>query len=193
MCERFRGRRYIDHRTRRYKAARFYRNWEPHYDEMVTAYLDGFERQFQQKSDIGIQATDNATAPDKISKNSHPRSPAESESESESESDTSMASQTSGSPLPVHPTPNAAPEHGFEIDVFDIFTLDNRKFIHRDSTSPSIADALMCNGYVGSSPESPTLAFSVRTLDLFRSIRLRKPSFSVEAFTKVLCDLYNVS
>ncbi|KAH7904203.1 hypothetical protein BJ138DRAFT_1239965, partial [Hygrophoropsis aurantiaca] len=39
---------------------------------------------------------------------------------------------------------------------------------------------------------TPSLAFSLPTLELYRRIRLRKPSFSVEAFAKVLCDLYGI-
>ncbi|KAF9490629.1 hypothetical protein BDN71DRAFT_1511118 [Pleurotus eryngii] len=52
--------------------------------------------------------------------------------------------------------------------------------------------ALVQNGYLGASPLVPTLAISLKTLELYRHLRLRKPSFSYEAFMKVLCDLYNV-
>ena len=64
--------------------------------------------------------------------------------------------------------------------------------IPRGEDSKSVAEALMLQGYIGNTPENPTVALSVRTLQLFRHIRLRKPSFSVEAFAQVLCDLYNV-
>ncbi|TEB23452.1 hypothetical protein FA13DRAFT_1798085 [Coprinellus micaceus] len=45
-------------------------------------------------------------------------------------------------------------------------------------------------GYLGNSPEEPTMAISLKALDLYRVLCQRKPSFSFEAFAKVLCDLY---
>ena len=43
-------------------------------------------------------------------------------------------------------------------------------------------EALALSGYLGNKPFNPSLAISIK-----------KPSFSVEAFTKVVCDLYLVS
>ena len=65
-------------------------------------------------------------------------------------------------------------------------------YIHRRSDEHPIAEALVLNGYLGTSPQSPSLAVSLKSLDLYHRIRLRKPSFSCEAFTKVVCDLYAV-
>lgn len=45
---------------------------------------------------------------------------------------------------------------------------------------------------MGNGPINPSIAISLKTLDLYRIIRQRKPSFSFEAFAKVLCDLYTV-
>ena len=81
----------------------------------------------------------------------------------------------------------------FVIEVLDIYTLAKNTAILQTADSKSVAESLMLHGYVGNSPLKPSLAISVRTLELFRCIRLRKASFSVEAFAKVLCDLYNVS
>lgn len=83
-------------------------------------------------------------------------------------------------------------DFSFTIQTLDIYNLTYDAHIHRQSDSKSVAQALMYHGYVGNTPESPSLALSVRTLELFRRIRLRKASFSVEAFSKVICDLYNV-
>ena len=52
--------------------------------------------------------------------------------------------------------------------------------------------ALMIQGYLATSPVDPTLAISIKTLELFRRLRCRKASLSVEAYAKVLCDLYAV-
>lgn len=54
------------------------------------------------------------------------------------------------------------------------------------------AVALMSHGLLSNVPLQPSLALSLTTLELYRRLRLRKPSFSVEAFAKVVCDLYMV-
>lgn len=58
------------------------------------------------------------------------------------------------------------------------------------STSPAVA--LVLSGYLGTSPLQPDSAISIPTLELYRRIRLRKPSFSPQAFAHVICDLYGV-
>ncbi|KAF9489129.1 hypothetical protein BDN71DRAFT_1402123, partial [Pleurotus eryngii] len=47
-------------------------------------------------------------------------------------------------------------------------------------------------GYLGMTPITPNLAISLKTLELFRRLRLRKASLSVEAFAKVMCNYYNM-
>lgn len=94
---------------------------------------------------------------------------------------------------PVDETPLAGPSSmwDFTIDVVNIFSLRLSTAIMRsehDKTAPS----LVKNGYIGNTPESPSLAISIKTLELFRRLRLRKPSLSVEAFAKVICDFYVV-
>lgn len=54
------------------------------------------------------------------------------------------------------------------------------------------AEALVLAGYLGTTPQTPSIAISITTLELYRRLRLRKPSLSVEAFSKVICDLYEV-
>ena len=88
------------------------------------------------------------------------------------------------------PAPSNSP-HEFNIDIIDIFTLSKTACIVRDDTS-TITEALVRNGYIGSSPESPVLAISIRTLQHYHRLRLRKPSFSIEAFAKVISDSYGV-
>ncbi|KAG6809022.1 hypothetical protein H0H92_001927 [Tricholoma furcatifolium] len=78
-----------------------------------------------------------------------------------------------------------------EIDVIDLYTLDRRVTIPR-SNNVRTAIAMARAGYLGVSPEAPQLVLSFRTLELYHRIRRRKPSFSIEAFAKVLCDLYTI-
>jgi hypothetical protein len=52
--------------------------------------------------------------------------------------------------------------------------------------------ALIREGYISSSPINPSTAISIRTLKLFKQLRQYHPRFSVQAFTKVLCESHNV-
>ena len=79
----------------------------------------------------------------------------------------------------------------FSIELLDIYTLDTSVVVPC-SSEELLIQALAKNGYLGNTPMTPSLAISFRTLELFWRIRLRKSSFSVEAFTKVICDMYSV-
>ncbi|KAI6015947.1 hypothetical protein EDC04DRAFT_2870426 [Pisolithus marmoratus] len=57
-----------------------------------------------------------------------------------------------------------------------------------DITSP--VEALVLAGYLSPTPISLTIAISISTLELYHLLHLHKLSFSVEAYTKVICDLY---
>ncbi|KAG1885372.1 hypothetical protein F4604DRAFT_1878101 [Suillus subluteus] len=89
-------------------------------------------------------------------------------------------------------SPHSPSEYDFFIPVVDIFTLDTEASISRDADCPSPSTALVRAGYLGHVPHAPSLAFSLRTLEHFRLLRARKPSFSIEAFAKVLCDSYRI-
>ena len=82
--------------------------------------------------------------------------------------------------------------YDFTIDCVDLYTLSTSIHVPR-TASMTAAEALMIQGYLVTSPLDPTLAISLKTLELFRRLRCRKASLSVEAYAKVLCDLYAVS
>ncbi|KAG1852587.1 hypothetical protein C8R48DRAFT_749778 [Suillus tomentosus] len=106
---------------------------------------------------------------------------------------TSRIPPNGGSSLGAAPGhPIATTEYDFEITVLDIFSLMTSATIPRQADSVSTADALIQYGYLGNVPYSPSIATSLRTLEHFRLLRLRKPSFSVEAFAKVMCDSYGI-
>ena len=95
---------------------------------------------------------------------------------------------------PTQPLPQPTGSSiNFDIGVIDINTLEWSAHIPCGEESGSPLEALALSGYLGNKPLNPSLAISIRTLELYRRLRLRKPSFSVEAFTKVVCDLYSVS
>ncbi|KAG1777134.1 hypothetical protein EV702DRAFT_970148, partial [Suillus placidus] len=88
---------------------------------------------------------------------------------------------------------SCAAEYDFTINTVDIFTLEWSTLNSRsaDSRSPSIA--LVLQGYMGNAPYSPSYAVSLWTLEHYRILRLCKPSLSIEAFVKVVCDSYGIS
>ena len=79
-------------------------------------------------------------------------------------------------------------DFSFSLNVLDIYTLEPLVIIPCSDQELPI-QALVKSGYLGNTPMTPSLAISLRTLELFRHIRSRKSSFSVEAFAKVICDL----
>lgn len=97
------------------------------------------------------------------------------------------------SPMVVDPLPTTTPpsNYDFVLEVLDVYTLDMTVTIACSGEELPI-HALAKSGYLGNSPATPSLAISFRTLELFRRLRLRKSSFSVEAFVKVVCDIYSV-
>ncbi|KAI0338442.1 hypothetical protein BDW22DRAFT_1337893, partial [Trametopsis cervina] len=81
----------------------------------------------------------------------------------------------------------------YTVAIFDIFTGAREFTVHRPPDSLSPAIDLMRHGYIAKSPTSPNIAVSVKTLDLLYRLRQRKPSYSIEAFVKVVCDFYNIT
>lgn len=75
--------------------------------------------------------------------------------------------------------------------LIDLYTLADFVDIYQNNDS-SVAVALVYVGYLGNSPIHPSLAISIKTLELFRVICLHCPSFSVEAFAKTLSYLYRI-
>ncbi|KAG1783675.1 hypothetical protein EV702DRAFT_1040208 [Suillus placidus] len=87
-------------------------------------------------------------------------------------------------------SPHSPSEYDFFILVVDIFTLDTKVSISCNADCLSPTAALVRARYLGHVPHALSLAFSLHTLEHFRLLRARKPSFSIEAFAKVLCDSY---
>ena len=80
----------------------------------------------------------------------------------------------------------------FEIELVDIHTVPQKITIQRAPGSLSPCCDLACHGYIRNAPNNPTIAVSIKTLELYRRLRRRKPRFSIEAFAKVVCDIYMV-
>ena len=80
----------------------------------------------------------------------------------------------------------------FEIKVVDIHTTPQSATIQHASDSQSPSLDLIQQGFIGNKPQNPTIAVFIQTMELLQRIRRRKPGFSVEAFAKVVCDIYMV-
>lgn len=76
------------------------------------------------------------------------------------------------------------------VNVYNIFSMELIITILRPPTSTSIPVNLATHGYLAKTPTSPTVAIGFQTLEHFHRLRLRQPSLSIEAFTKVICDHY---
>ena len=81
----------------------------------------------------------------------------------------------------------------YTVDTYDLWTLNQSLTVMRKQSSDSAALDIMAHGYLVKSPTQPTVAISMRTLELLYRLRQRKASFSIEAFAKVICDYYQVS
>lgn len=80
----------------------------------------------------------------------------------------------------------------YSLTVLDIFTMERQFTMYQPNSSNPVPVNLALHGFLSKTPALPTIAIGFRTLELFHRIRLRKASLSVEAFTRVLCDYYEV-
>ncbi|TCD61105.1 hypothetical protein EIP91_009022 [Steccherinum ochraceum] len=103
------------------------------------------------------------------------------------------AANSTMSPSTSPATPADASPFEYDIDVLNVYTLQRSARIVPTDADISGAAVLIKHGYIGNSPLRPSIAISLTTLELFRRLRLRSPSFSCEAFCKVVCDLNEIS
>lgn len=89
-----------------------------------------------------------------------------------------------------------------EVEVIDIFSkwpnfgrfctnlrIDSRKIV-RVVQSPIICVDLIQLGLVPCAPSRPQAAFTIRTLEFFRILRVRSPSLSFQQFAKTMFDMH---
>ena len=88
--------------------------------------------------------------------------------------------------------PTSSDQHPYTLAVFDIFTMEQELTMYQPCPDNPVPVNLALYGFLAKTPSVPTVALGFRTLELFHRIRLRKASMSVEAFTRVLCDYYEV-
>ena len=55
-----------------------------------------------------------------------------------------------------------------------------------------VNETLVRHGYLGASPEHPSLAFAFSTFDIYRQLHRTCPRLSIESFTRALNNLHRV-
>ena len=177
-----------DERTWKHRLTDFHQTWKPLIESITDAYLH-----WKYPDDPELNLNETRRPPSQLPQSSSsandlitvvPSTPANSDP-----SPPQLPNTTHNNTETSSPTPSASIE--VEISVIDIYTLSTSIKIScvGDQTTASTLAGL---GYIGNAPFHPSVAISIKTLELYRIIRRRKPSFSVEAFVKVICDLYMV-
>jgi hypothetical protein len=59
-------------------------------------------------------------------------------------------------------------------------------------TATSVNETLVRYGFLGASPEKPTIAFSFSLFEIYRQLHRVCPRFSIDALAKSLCHLHQV-
>lgn len=98
-------------------------------------------------------------------------------------------------PRPETSSPDTDPQsvqYPYHVTVVEIFTMEEDITIHQRPSSTCVAVDLALHGYLAKTPFKPQVAVGFRTLEIFHRVRLRKASLSVEAFTRVICNYYDV-
>ena len=173
-----------DERTWRHRLTGFHQSWRPLIDGMADGYIG-----WKYGDDPGINSTEAKSPPSQPPQSSSAVNdffPAPSAPNNDSPSPRVPATTHDGMQ-----TDSPSPSAEVEISVIDIYTLSTSiKFpCAGDQTTASVLAGL---GFIGNAPFHPSVAVSMKTVELYRIVRRRKPSFSVEAFVKVICDLYMV-
>lgn len=75
------------------------------------------------------------------------------------------------------------------IRVVDVFRESDLTY-SISADDPSIPAALIRHGAIPCSPLRPSVAVSIRTMEIFRLQRLRCPRLSIQSFVRFLCDIH---
>lgn len=94
-----------------------------------------------------------------------------------------------------HKHPSSAPLRvtpagGFQVQAIHIFTRSTAEIPQHADELANVS--LLHMGYLGCSPQRPSVAVSVEVLELYHRLRRRHPQLGLQAFTRTLCDLHNV-
>ncbi|KAI0749268.1 hypothetical protein C8Q80DRAFT_1269169 [Daedaleopsis nitida] len=191
---------YRDTRTWKQRLERTTHNWSSLYEALTEAYLGwSYPGNLGDEPTPGDQTSPNGNAPrhegDQSASPTPPMpgpedmhsAPASPHHGPPSDSSCDAPPSTSGASRAASPQRDT--RYDFTMDVIDMVTLDETHHFKRDA-SDLTPIALAKAGFLATSPLAPTLAISFPTLEMFRRLRRRKASYSIEAFAKVVCDMY---
>ncbi|KAF8317008.1 uncharacterized protein EI90DRAFT_3134060 [Cantharellus anzutake] len=109
-------------------------------------------------------------------------------------SDAYLMSKTSNPQcMPLHhpePPENLNSTHIYVIDIFDGRSYE---YIPQDPDETSTTIALLRSGYIPPTPVNPTVAISIRSLELLHGLMRSLLNFSVQSFARLLADLHCMS
>ncbi|KAF7977125.1 hypothetical protein HWV62_4742 [Athelia sp. TMB] len=78
----------------------------------------------------------------------------------------------------------------FHVTAIGITSRQRMRAIHQKENEPANL-SLLRQGLLGCSPETPSVAFSLETLELYHRLRRRHGRLSVQTMARVLCDMHD--
>ncbi|KAF6745727.1 hypothetical protein DFP72DRAFT_1090863, partial [Ephemerocybe angulata] len=93
--------------------------------------------------------------------------------------------------VPQHAVSESEVQGSYRIQVVDCFEMYTH-YAELRAGDQGIPAALLSQGLVPTAPFSPSTAFTVRTLELYRNVHLRSPSLALQPYIKALCDLQGI-
>ena len=76
-----------------------------------------------------------------------------------------------------------------QLGTSETYSVDLKTYV----TDLGVPAAILRNGLIPCAPFSPTLAITVRVLELYRVTQLRCPHLAIQPFVKALCDLHGIA
>lgn len=67
-----------------------------------------------------------------------------------------------------------------------------KRDVSLDPRGNGVVPALIMSGLIPCAPWKPSVAVTVRVLEMYRIVHARCPQFAIQSFVKTLCDLYEV-
>ncbi|KAG6877118.1 hypothetical protein C0992_010769 [Termitomyces sp. T32_za158] len=102
----------------------------------------------------------------------------------------------SGKELAASFTQDAVIQKTQPIKVVDIFVTPYKETYDLDvpmlQGGKTIAASLILQGLIPSAPYHPNVAFSIRSIEIYRTTHLRCPHLAIQPFVKSLCDIHGV-
>ncbi|KAF9486113.1 hypothetical protein BDN70DRAFT_235965 [Pholiota conissans] len=87
--------------------------------------------------------------------------------------------------------PSTSSEELWEVEVISFTDRNKRKFAHTEGAI-SANETLVRHGFLGATPERPSIAISITLLEIYRQLRRVCPRLSLDALSRALCHLHRI-